>query len=168
MKQKRVECPPPAPPEVVAELHDSLRALDDCYDPKYRLNSDLPKMPVLHSLLTDENHTFDSTYMLSIQDCECPETCKFGCSGWTGVPTKLKGLLRCKPVLPVLNPDEPGHMYGYDAAAALPGGTSERDLPSKKGMLSDEMLQRKARDKAKDLHPSKVRPCGHRRLTLYP
>ena len=35
LKGKRVECPPVAPPEVLAELHDSLRALDPSYDPKY-------------------------------------------------------------------------------------------------------------------------------------
>lgn len=158
LKGKRVECPPVAPPEVLAELHDSLRALDPSYDPKYHLNSDLSKMPIIHKLLTDASHTFDSTYMLSMQDCECKD-CEFGCSGWAHVPTKLKGLLCCQPVLPMLNPKEPGHMLQYDEAAVLPGGTSERDLPSKKDMPGAEMQLRLKKDKDKDLHPSKVCHC---------
>ena len=48
LKGIRVECPPVAPAEVLAELHASLHSLDACYDEKYNLNSDLPKMPVIH------------------------------------------------------------------------------------------------------------------------
>ena len=112
-------------------------------------------MPVIQKLLTDESHTFDSTYMFSMRDCECKD-CEFGCSDWADVPAKLKGLLCCKPVLPMLNADEPGHMLQYDAAEALAGGTSERDLPSKKDVPDAEMQRRLKKDKEKDLHPSKV------------
>lgn len=86
LKGIRVECPPVAPAEVLAELHASLHSLDACYDEKYNLNSDLPKMPVIHKLLMDSNHTFESTYMLSLQDCDSEGGCEAGCSGWTGVP----------------------------------------------------------------------------------
>jgi hypothetical protein len=125
---------------------------------------------VINKLLTDESHTFHSTYMLSMQDCEREDGCEFGCLGWKGVPTKLKGLLRCKPVMPMLNPDEPGHMLQYDAAAGLEDGTSECGLPSKKDVPNAEVLLRKNKDKDKDLHPSKVRAvilcseCGRPRL----
>ena len=169
LKGKHVECPPVAPPELLAELHASLRTLDSQYDPKYSLMSQLKKMPVIEKYFADPQHTFDSTYMLSLQDCEV-EGCKFGCRGWTGLPTKVKEVLRCQPVLPMKDPKNPGHMYSYDDAAALPGGTSERDLPSKKDLDSEEMKQRKEKDKGKELHPSKVRAvlicdgCGRPRI----
>ena len=156
LKNKYVECPEPAPPEVEAELHASLRELDDQYDPKYSLMSQLKKMPVLEELLMDPQHTFDSTYMLSMQDCE-NEGCKFGCVGWSNVPIKAKEMLRCKPMLPMNDPDNPGHMYAFDEAAVLAGGTSERDFPSKKGLTSAEEEERRKKDKGKELHPSKVR-----------
>ena len=70
LKGKRVECADRAPPEVEAELHTSLRTLDAKYDPKYRLMSDLKKMPTIEAYLTDPEHTFDATYMLSYQVSE--------------------------------------------------------------------------------------------------
>ena len=154
LKGKRVECPQAAPPELLKELHDSLRALDDKYDPKYTLMPELRKIPTIQAYLTDSEHTFDTTYMLSFQDCDAKD-CKFGCCGWDGVPAKE--LLRCKPVLPMLNPNAPGHMYSYDEAVALACGTSERNLPSKRGLGNAEVQRRKEKDKKKELHPSKVR-----------
>ena len=169
LKDNHIECPNSAPPELLVELHASLRTLDDQYDPKYSLMSQLKKMPVIEKCLLDPQHTFDSTYMLSLQDCDT-EGCKFGCRGWTGLPTKAKEVLRCKPVLPMKDPNNPGHMYSFDDAAALPGGTSECDMPSKKDLDSEEMKQRRQKDKAKELHPSKVRAtvicdgCGRPRI----
>ena len=169
LKGKRVVCPEVAPAEVTAELHASLRELDDAYDPKYNLMSQLKNMPILEMCLTDPKHTFDSTYMLSMQDCE-EENCTFGCCGWADIPSNLKALLRCKPVLPMLDPNNPGHMYSYDQAATLPGGTSECELPSKKDLTPAEEKARTERDKGKELHPSKVREivccnnCGRYRV----
>ena len=154
LKGKSVECPAVAPTELLTELHTSLRELDDQYDASYSLMLQLKKMPKLFVLLSDSVHTFDSTYMLSMQDCEDTD-CQFGCRGWTGVPAKE--LLRCRPVLPMLNPSMPGHMYSYDEAKALPGGTSECDLPSKKNLSKVDNVGRKEKDKEKELHPSKVR-----------
>ena len=161
LKGKRVECPPPAPPEIEAELHASLLELDCAYDPAYSLNSQLSKMPIIAEYFADEKHTFDSTYMLSLQDC-VEEDCKFGCCGWKGVPKEVKSLLHCKPVLPICDPTRPGHMYEYQKASALPAGTDERDLPSQMRARSQDddgvdLRERMARDKQKKLHPSKVR-----------
>ena len=114
------------------------------------------KMLILEKYFNDPDHTFDSTYMLSLQDCDV-KGCKFGCRGWTGMPSKVKNLIRAVPVLPMSNPNNPGHMYSYDDAKELVGGTDERDLPSKKHLGGEEMKQRKLKDKDKELHPSKVR-----------
>ena len=94
--------------------------------------------------------------MLSYQDCE-EEDCKFRCRGWSGIPSKVKSELRCRPVLPMNNPKRPGHMYSYDEAMALLGGTSECDFPSKQGLGSAEVKERQKLDRGKELHPSKVR-----------
>ena len=171
LKGKRVECPKPAPPEVEAELHSALLSFDCQYDPKYRLMSELKKMTTIQAYLSDTEHTFDSTYMLSYQDCE-EKDCKFGCRGWDGIPSKVKSILRCKPVLPMNNPKNPGHMYSYDEAMALPGGTSECDFPSKQGLGGAAVKERQNRDRGKELHPSKVRAvvscsdCGRPRCVF--
>eukprot|EP00966_Prymnesium_polylepis_P332217 7387732-Prymnesium_polylepis.1 len=59
----------------------------------------------------------------------------------------------------MLDPNEPGHMYPYEKAVVLKGGTNESDLPSKMkaAKSSLDLSEAKARDARKELHPSKVR-----------
>ena len=168
LKGKPVECSEPAR-EVIEELHASLLELDPAYDRSLRLMSDLQKMPVLAAYFVSKEHVFDSTYQLSLRDCNDP-SCKACCGGWNDVPENLCSLIRAEPVLPMLDPDNPGHFYSYEKAAAL-RETDERDLPSMKDkVVTAADKESQASDKKKELHPSKVRAvvpcveCGRPRL----
>ena len=168
LKGKPVECSEPAR-EVVEELHASLLELDPAYNRSLSLISDLQKMPVLAGYFASANHVFDSTYQLSLRDCDDPN-CKSCCGGWNKVPEKLCSLIRAEPVLPMLDPDNPGHFYSYEKAAAL-SETDERALPSmKQKVVTAADKESQANDKMKELHPSKVRAvvtcveCGRPRV----
>ena len=79
-----VTVPPTASQSTVDELHTALCAIDPAYDPHYRSQKDLSKMPILKALLEDGKHCFDSTYAFDIFDCGDP-ACQFGCTDWCKV-----------------------------------------------------------------------------------
>lgn len=113
LKGKPVQVSNVAEKAVIEELHQSLRDLDPSYNPKYRLNSDLSKMKVLEKYFSDPAHIFDSTYLLSMVDCTDP-SCVACCGGWGDIPESVAAELKRAPVLPMLNPKDPGHFYAYD------------------------------------------------------
>ena len=136
LKGKGVEVLPRVTLEVLDELHASLKEMDPAYDPAYRLNADLKKMSILDAFFSDPEHAHDLTYNLTLIGCGKAD-CKFKCVPWDDVPDSFALLLRRRPVIPMLDPDNPGHMYAYEKAITLPS-TSERDFPSKVGKLDNE------------------------------